>query len=423
MNSEVTDVTKETLNPFTIVQGQIKDAVETLGLGNAAYELLAHPLRFVEVSVPVKMDDGNTRVFRAYRSQHNDALGPAKGGLRFHPQVDPDEVKALSIWMTIKCSLVGVPYGGGKGAVQCNPKEMSQDELQRVSREFIVRMQAVIGPEKDIPAPDVYTNAQIMAWMYDEWSKIRGYNDPGIITGKPIQLGGSLGRNEATARGTVITVREAAKKLGIPIEGATVVVQGYGNAGSIAADLIHDMGAKVIAVSDSRGGIHNPAGLDPKEVKAHKEETGSVVGFPGATDITNAQVLELECDVLIPAALENVITSQNASRVKAKIIGEAANGPTTPAADQTLYDNGSFVIPDILANAGGVTVSYFEWVQNLYGYYWTEEQVNSRMEHLMVKAFERVYEMHKDKNVKMRDAAYLVAVDRVAEAMKLRGWY
>lgn len=416
-------MSKEMLNPFTIVQGQLKEAVETLGLEEVVYDLLKEPVRFMEVAVPVRMDDGTTKVFRAYRSQHNDALGPAKGGLRFHPEVDPDETKALSVWMTIKCSLVGLPYGGGKGAVQCNPKDMSQAELERVSREFIKQMASILGPEKDIPAPDVYTNAQIMAWMYDEWSKVRGYSDPGIITGKPVELGGSLGRNEATARGTVITVREAAKKLGIPMEGSRAVVQGYGNAGSIASTLLHEMGAKVIAVSDSRGGILNPEGLDPAKVSEHKEETGSVIGFPGAKDISNEELLALECEFLIPAALENVITSANAHNVKAKIVGEAANGPTTPAADQTMFDNGVFVVPDILANAGGVTVSYFEWVQNLYSFYWTEEEINSRMEDIMVRAFERVYEMHKDKQVKMRDAAYLVAVERVARAMKLRGWY
>ncbi len=416
-------MSKETLNPFTIVQGQIKDAVQTLGLDEAAYHLLANPARFMQTSLPVKMDDGTTRVFQAYRSQHNDALGPFKGGTRFHPQVDPDEVKALSVWMTVKCSLVGVPYGGGKGAVQCDPRTMSQGEIERLSREFITRMAPILGPEKDIPAPDVYTNAQIMCWMFDEWSKIRGYNDPGIITGKPVGMGGSLGRNEATARGTVITVREAAKKLGLPFRGATVVVQGYGNAGSIAAQLSHDMGARVIAVSDSRGGILNRDGMDPAQIAAHKQQTGAVSGFAGATDIEGGEVLELECDILIPAALENVLTSENAARVKAKIIGEAANGPTTPAADRTLHENGCFVVPDILANAGGVTVSYFEWVQNLYSYYWTEEEVNERMEQMMVDAFERVYDMHKEKQVRMRDAAYLVAVERVAHAMKLRGWF
>ena len=416
-------MSNEMLNPFTIVRGQLKEAVETLELDSAVYDLLAEPMRFMETSLPVKMDDGTTRVFRAYRSQHNDALGPAKGGVRFHPEVDPDETKALSVWMTIKCSLVGLPYGGGKGAVQCNPKELSQTELERVSREFVARMAPILGPKKDSPAPDVYTNAQVMAWMFDEWSKIQGFNDPGIITGKPIELGGSLGRNEATARGTVITMREAAGKLGIPVEGGTAVVQGYGNAGSIAASLIHEMGAKVIAVSDSRGAILNHDGLDPAEVADHKASTGSVKGFPGAQDITGDDLLALRCDFLVPAAMENVLTSANAHTVKAKIIGEAANGPTTPAADQTMYDNGCFVIPDILANAGGVTVSYFEWVQNLYSFYWTEEEVNSRMEKIMVEAFHRVYDMHKEKNVKMRDAAYLVAVERVAKAMKLRGWY
>ncbi|MEW6244160.1 MAG: Glu/Leu/Phe/Val dehydrogenase [Bacillota bacterium] len=412
----------EQMNPFKIVQGQIKRAVDMLELEPAVYEVLKEPMRFLEVTFPVRMDDGSVRVFKGFRSQHNDAVGPTKGGIRFHPDVHADEVRALSMWMTFKCAVLGLPYGGGKGGVVCNPKELSKGELERVSRGFFQAISQIVGPEKDIPAPDVYTNPQIMAWMVDEFSKIKESFQPGVITGKPIIIGGSLGRNEATARGCVITIREAAKKLGIEIKGARVAVQGYGNAGSIAARLMHEMGAIVIAVSDSKGGIMNPAGLDPLKVLAFKDETGSVVGYPGAEPVTNEELLELECEVLIPAALENQLTAANAGRVRARIVGEAANGPTTPEADEVLAKNGVFVIPDILANAGGVTVSYFEWCQNLYGFYWSEEEVNSRLEFMMVKAFENVYKMHTSKRVKPRDAAYLVAVDRVAQAMRVRGW-
>lgn len=412
----------EQRNPFKIVQGQIHQAVEALGLEPSVYEIMKQPLRFLEVAVPVKMDDGSVKVFQGYRSQHNDAVGPCKGGVRFHPDVYADEVKALSVWMTIKCAVLGLPYGGGKGGVACNPKELSKGELERLSRSYIRAISQIIGPEKDIPAPDVYTNAQIMAWMTDEFSQISQKNQFGIVTGKPIIIGGSLGRNEATARGCVITIREAAKKLGIEIRGARTVVQGFGNAGSIAAKLMHEMGAKVIAVNDTKGGVYNPNGMDPDALAKHKAETSSVADFPGSTPISNRDLLALECEVLIPAALENQLTSENAADVKAKIVGEAANGPTTPEADETLFKNGVFVIPDVLANAGGVTVSYFEWVQNLMNFYWTEEEVNSKLERMMVSAFEAVYDMHKRKNVKMRDAAYLVAVERVANAMRVRGW-
>jgi len=414
--------TTETLNPYEIVKKQIRKAVDALGLEDAVYEILSKPLRVIEVAIPVKMDNGTIKVFTGYRSQHNDALGPTKGGLRFHPDVYLDEVKALSTWMSLKCAILGLPYGGGKGAIKCNPKELSQGELERLSRGYIQKIAQFVGSEKDIPAPDVYTNPQIMAWMVDEFAKIRQYNDFGLMTGKPLVIGGSLGRNEATARGCVTCIREAAKRKGLEIKGATVAVQGYGNAGSIAAQLIHEMGAKVVAVSDSRGGILNWDGLDPDAVLAHKQETGSVVGFPGAESITNAELLELEVDILIPAALENVITSENAPRIKAKIVGEAANGPTTPEADEIMWQNGVFVLPDVLASAGGVTVSYFEWVQNLSGFYWTEEEVNSRLEQMMVAAFDNVYNMHEEKGVKMRDAAYMVGISRIAEAMRVRGW-
>ena len=413
---------EKTFNPFEIVQKQIHRAVEALKLEPAAYEILKQPMRFFEVSIPVKMDDGSVKVFMGYRSQHNDAVGPTKGGLRFHPDVYPDEVRALSMWMTFKCATLGLPYGGGKGAIRCNPKEMSERELERLSRGYIQAISQIVGPEKDIPAPDVYTNPQIMAWMVDEFSKIREKNSFGLITGKPLIIGGSAGRAEATARGCATVVLEAAKKLGINPGEARVVVQGFGNAGSIAARLMGGAGAKVVGVSDSKGGIHNPAGLDPLAVADHKQRTGSVVGFPGARDITNAELLVLDCDILIPAAYENQITSANAGQVKARIIGEAANGPTTPEADEILFKKGVFVIPDILASAGGVTVSYFEWVQNLMNYYWTEEEVNAKLGEMMTRSFEAVYQMHQKHQVQMRDAAFMVAVDRVAKAMRVRGW-
>jgi glutamate dehydrogenase len=412
----------ELLNPYAIVRRQIAEAVEALRLEEAVYEILKQPMRFIEVAVPVHMDDGSTRIFTGYRSQHNDALGPTKGGIRFHPGVTPDEVKALSMWMTIKCSLMGLPFGGGKGGIVCNPKELSQRELEGLSRGYIHAISLLVGPEKDVPAPDVYTNPQIMAWMMDEFSHVRQQNAFGLITGKPLVLGGSRGRSEATGRGCVETVKTAMRKLGLRIEDSTTVVQGFGNAGSVAARLMHEAGSRVIAVSDSRGGVYNPRGLDPRAVAHHKEETGSVVGFPGGEDIGNDELLTLECDVLIPAALENQITADNADRVRAKIVAEAANGPTTPEAEEILFRRGVFDIPDVLANAGGVTVSYFEWVQNLYSWYWSEEEVNERLAQMMNRAFENVYAVRQQQRTTMRRAAYMVAVGRVAEAMRLRGW-
>jgi glutamate dehydrogenase len=412
----------ENINPYEIVKSQVAEAVKALGLEPAVYDLLKQPLRFLEVAVPVEMDDGSVKVFQGYRSQHNDAVGPCKGGIRFHPDVNADEVRALSMWMTFKCAILGLPYGGGKGGVACNPKELSVKELERLSRSYIRAIAAIVGPEMDVPAPDVYTNPQVMAWMVDEFSKMKMKNQFGLITGKPLIIGGSAGRNEATARGCVVTVREAGRKLGIDMKGARTVVQGYGNAGSIAARLMGDMGAKIIGANDSKGGVYNPAGMDPAKLQEYKNETGSVKGFPGSQDVSNEELLVLECEVLIPAALENQITAANAKDIKARIVGEAANGPTTPEADVIMARNGVFVIPDVLANAGGVTVSYFEWVQNLYSFYWTEKEVNERLEQMMVSSFEAVYDMQKKKSVKMRDAAYLVAVNRVAGAMKIRGW-
>jgi glutamate dehydrogenase len=414
--------TEETLNPFLIAQKQVRWAVTELGLPDAVYEILKQPLRVLEVSIPVVMDDGSVRVFTGFRSQHNDALGPTKGGLRFFTEVSVDEVKALSMWMTFKCAVLGLPYGGGKGAIICNPKELSRRELEELSRGYIRNVSQIVGPEKDIPAPDVYTNPQIMAWMVDEFSRMRERNAFGLMTGKPLILGGSAGRNEATGRGCVTCAVEACKRLGIELEGARVVVEGYGNAGSVAARLIHDMGAKVVAVNDSKGGVYRAEGLDPRAVLEHKQKTGSVVGFPGSEPVSNEELLQLECEILIPAALENQITAKVAEGVKAAVVSEAANGPTTPEADEILAEKGVFVIPDILASAGGVTVSYFEWVQNIMNYYWTEEEVNEKLRVMMARAFDAVYKMHKARDVTMRRAAFMVAVNRVAEAMKVRGW-
>ena len=412
----------EELNPFKIAQEQLDMAAKLMQLDPAVHGLLREPKRVVEVTFPVRMDNGKVKVFKGFRVQYNDARGPCKGGIRFHPRETIDTVKALAAWMTWKTACVGLPLGGGKGGVICDPKQMSSGELERLSRAYIDAIGAVIGPELDIPAPDVYTSPQIMAWMMDEFEKIRGYNAPGAITGKPIALGGSQGRGDATARGVVYTIREATKKLNVPLRDATVAVQGYGNAGSNAALLLGEMGARVVAVSDSKGGILNEKGVDARAVLDHKRKTGSVVGFPSTRTITNEDLLEQPCDILVPAALENVITGDNASSIRAKIVAEAANGPATPDADEILFKNKIFHIPDFLCNAGGVTVSYFEWVQNLYGLYWSVEEIYDRLDKVMTRAFNDVYDMHVKQNVTMRMAAYMLSVQRVAEAMKLRGW-
>ena len=412
-----------TLNPFEISQRQLDKAAERLKLDPQVHALLREPMRTLEVHFPVRMDDGTVKTFTGFRVQYNDARGPTKGGLRFHPDETIDTVKALAAWMTWKTAVVDIPYGGGKGGVICNPKELSQGELERISRGFIRALGRFIGPERDVPAPDVYTNPQTMAWMMDEYSTIVGYNAPGVITGKPIPLGGSLGRGDATARGTVYCVIEAAKVLGIDLKGATVAIQGYGNAGYYCGTLMEELaGSKVVAVTDSRGGVYDGNGIDPEAAFQHKRSTGSVSGFNGLKAITNDEVLELDVDVLIPAAIENVITDQNAANVKAKIVAEAANGPTTPEADEILHKNGVYVIPDFLCNAGGVTVSYFEWVQNIGGFYWKIEDVHARLRERMVKAFHETHEMAKQHNVDNRIGAYMVSIARVAEAMQLRGW-
>jgi len=412
----------EELNPFKIAQEQLDMAAKLLKLDPAVHSLLREPKRVLEVTFPVRMDNGQVKTFKGFRVQHSDARGPCKGGIRFHPQETIDTVKALAAWMTWKTACVGIPLGGGKGGVICDPKQMSRGELERLSRAYIDAIGAIIGPELDIPAPDVYTDPQIMAWMMDEFFKIKGYNAPGVITGKPIPLGGSQGRGDATARGAVYTIREASKRLSIPLKDATVAIQGYGNAGSYAAILLQEMGARIVAVSDSKGGILSEKQLGPKGVLEHKQRTGSVVGFPGTKAITNEGLLELQCDILVPAALESVITGKNASQIKAKIVAEVSNGPTTPEADAVLFKNKVFDIPDFLCNAGGVTVSYFEWVQNIYGLYWPVEEIHERLDKIMTKAFNDVYDMHVKQNVNMRMAAYMLSVQRVAEAMKLRGW-
>jgi glutamate dehydrogenase (NAD(P)+) len=411
------------LNPFLIAQHQLDEAAQIMKLDPAIHQLLRWPLRELHVTLPVKMDDGTVKVFQGFRVQYNDSRGPTKGGIRFHPEETIDTVRALAAWMTWKTAVVDIPLGGGKGGIVCNPKDMSAGELERLSRAYIRQVGKIIGEEVDVPAPDVYTTPQIMAWMMDEFSFMRGYNVPGVITGKPIPLGGSQGRGDATARGGMYCTREAAKVLGIDLKGAKAAIQGYGNAGQFAHSLGEELlGVKVVAVSDSKGGIYKADGLNMKEVVAHKEKTGSVVNFPGAKNITNEELLELDVVVLFPSAMENQITAKNAANIKAKIVAELANGPTTPDADDILYKNGVYVIPDFLCNAGGVTVSYFEQVQNAYDYYWDIETVYERLDKKMTAAFHAVHKTAQDYKVNNRMGAYIVAVSRVAEAVRLRGW-
>ena len=413
----------QTDNPLVFAQQQIDMAAELLQLPKAAHKLLRDPLRELHFQIPVKMDNGTTEVFPAYRVQWNDARGPSKGGLRFHPKETLDTVRALAAWMTLKTAVMDLPLGGAKGGVICNPKELSQTELERLSRGYMRALAHHIGPEVDVPAPDVYTNPQVMAWMMDEYEVITGHRAPGIITGKPLDLGGSKGRSDATARGGIYTVREAAKVLNIDLKGKTAAIQGYGNAGSFAHKLaVELLGMKVVAVSDSKGGIYDPEGLNYEQVFDHKRRTGSVVGFPDTRPISNEELLELDVTVLFPAALENVITGENAHRIQAKIVAELANGPTTPEADEILFQKGVFVIPDILCNAGGVTVSYFEQVQDAYNFYWKEEEVHQRLDEKMVEAFYAVHNIAKERQVHNRLAADILAVDRVYQAMKHRGW-
>jgi len=410
-------------DPWEVAIEQFDTAADKLHLDPNMRGILRECQRELTVHFPVRMNDGAVKVFTGFRVQHNTSRGPGKGGIRYHPSATIGEVKALAMWMTWKCAVVGIPYGGAKGAVICDPKHMTQQQIETLTRRYTTEIALLIGPDRDIPAPDLNTNAQTMAWIMDTYSMHAGHTVPAVVTGKPLSIGGSEGRNEATARGAVYTIIEAAKHLSLDLEGARVVVQGFGNAGSFSAKLMHELGAVVVGLSDTQGGIHNAKGIDPNKVDAYKRETGSVSGFPGAERITNRQLLELDCDILIPAAIENQIGEHNAPLIKAKVVAEAANGPTSPEADRILYDKGVFLIPDILCNAGGVTVSYFEWVQDLQNLFWREATINARLKEVMVKSFNDVLQMSLKHKVNMRTAAYMVAVARVAEATLTRGIY
>lgn len=408
---------------FDVAVEQFDIAADVLGLDDDMRKILRYCQRELTVNFPVEMDDGSVEVFTGYRVQHNTVPGPTKGGIRYHQSVTLSEVKALAMWMTWKCAVVGLPFGGAKGGVRVNPKLLSQSELQNLTRRYTAELQPVIGPTKDIPAPDVNTNPQVMAWIMDTYSMNVGYSVPGVVTGKPIVLGGSEGRAEATGRGCVYAIEDAAKVINLNVARSKTVVQGFGNAGSVVARLMDELGSRVVGVSDSRGGTYNPAGLDLGALAAHKARTGSVEGFSEGEDVTNAELLLLPCDILVPAAMENQLTGENASGVQARLIAEAANGPSTPDADEILYDKGVFVVPDILANAGGVTVSYFEWVQALQAFPWTEHEVNERLRRIMGRSFDAVLGTARRYDVHMRTAALVRAIDRVAEFTRLRGIY
>lgn len=410
------------VNPFESAKKQLDKAAAIMKLDKNILEVLREPQRVIEVNFPVVMDDGLVKSFKGFRSQHNNARGPYKGGIRFHQDVNVDEVKALSMWMTWKCSVTGIPYGGGKGGVIVDPKKLSKKELERLSRAYIEAIAPFIGPEKDVPAPDVNTDGQIMSWMVDEYSRLVGKYSPAVITGKPIEVGGSLGRNYATSQGGTYVANKLSEKLGLNPKNITVAVQGFGNVGGFMAKIMHDNGYKIVAVSDSKGGIYDPKGLDPYKVDEWKEKNTTVQGFKGTKNITNEELIELSVDFLVPAALENVITKENASKIKAKAIIEMANGPTTPDADDILAKRGVHVVPDVLANAGGVTVSYFEWVQNLMNFYWSEKEVLDKLKPLMDNAFEDVWKLSKEHKVDLRMGAYLSAVKKVADAIKSRGF-
>ncbi len=414
----------ETLNPFEIAQKQIKSACDKLNTDPAVYEILKNPMRVLEVSFPVKLDDGTIKTFTGYRSQHNNAVGPFKGGLRFHPAVTKDEVKALSTWMTFKCSVAGIPYGGGKGGMAIDPKKYSKAELERISRGFAEAISPLIGEKVDIPAPDVNTNGQIMSWMVDSYEKIVGHSAKGVFTGKPLEFGGSLARTEATGYGVHLAAKKALDKLNIDVKGATYAVQGFGNVGYYTAYYAYKDGAKIVAFSNTDVAIYNENGIDMEAVIKDYEENGRIIENKGyGKDFTNEELLELEVDVLAPCALENQITSENADRIKAKVITEGANGPTTPEADEILYKKGIVVIPDILANAGGVVVSYFEWVQNLQGYYWSFDEVQEKEDTVLSNAFKDVWSIADEFKVDLRNAAYMSSIRRIEKAMKFRGWY
>jgi glutamate dehydrogenase/leucine dehydrogenase len=416
--------TASPINPFETAKQQVDIVADLIGLEPGIRDVLKHPKRELTVNFPVRLDDGTYRVFTGHRVQYNMARGPTKGGIRYHPQVTLDEVRALAAWMTWKCAVVNIPYGGAKGGVVCDPKHMSKGELERLTRRYASEIAPIIGPEMDIPAPDVYTDSQTMAWIMDTYSMQKGYSVPGVVTGKPISLGGSEGRGEATGRGCAYVIREAAKDAGLKVKGASVAIQGFGNAGSVAANLLYDdQGAKIVAVSDSKGGIYKADGVNPHAVEQHKAKTGSVVGFPGTKSISNDDLLETKADILVPAALENQITRKNADKIQAKIVAEAANGPTLPEADDILYQKKITVLPDVLANAGGVTVSYFEWAQDIQGYYWSLDEVNSRLERVMVRSYQDVHKVSTERKVHNRTAAYVVAIQRVVDAIQIRGIY
>jgi glutamate dehydrogenase (NAD(P)+) len=421
VDQQATAVNQEELNPFKIAKQQFDRAADYLELDDSMRRVLKNAKRQLIVSIPVKMDNGEVQVFEGYRVQHNIARGPAKGGIRYHPQVTLDEVKALASWMTWKCATVGIPYGGGKGGVICDTKILSKGEIERLTRRYAFEIAPIIGPDSDIPAPDVYTDEQTMAWIMDTISMVRGHTQLGVVTGKPISLGGSQGRGEATARGCLYALREACSVKGMKLKGARVAVHGFGNAGANIARLVAADGAIVVALCDSRSGVYAEGGIDVDAALRHKAQTTSVMGLPNAKEISPEELLAVDCDILLPAALENAITLRNVGSVKAKIIAELANGPTTPGADRVLADEGVFLVPDILANAGGVTVSYYEWVQDLYSYFWSEGEINSRLEQTMRASFHSVYEKAQQFDTDMRTGAYILAVDRVAEATRMRG--
>ncbi|CAM4260497.1 Glu/Leu/Phe/Val family dehydrogenase [Lederbergia lenta] len=411
----------ENLNLFTSTQEVIKDGLNKLGFGEEMYELLKEPMRMLTVRIPVRMDDGSVNVYTGFRAQHNDSVGPTKGGVRYHPEVTEEEVKAMSMWMSIKCGIVNLPYGGGKGGIICDPRTMSMGEIERLSRGYVRAISQFVGPTKDIPAPDVYTNSQIMAWMMDEYSRIRENDSPGFITGKPIVLGGSQGREKATAQGVTICIEEAAKKRGLNLKDARIVIQGFGNAGSFLSKFLYDAGAKIVGISDAYGALHDPDGLDIDYLLDRRDSFGTVTTLFENT-ITNKELFELDCDIIVPAAVSNQITAENAPNIKASIVVEAANGPTTEEATKILTDRNILLVPDVLASAGGVTVSYFEWVQNNQGYYWSEEEINEKLQEKLVTAFENVYRTAESRRVNMRLAAYMVGMRNVAEASRFRGW-
>jgi glutamate dehydrogenase (NAD(P)+) len=410
-------------SPWEVALQQLDEAAGKMNLDPGVHEVLRHPRRALEVAVPTRMDDGAIRVFEGYRVHHNTSRGPSKGGIRYHPAVSLDEVKALAMWMTWKCAVVGIPFGGAKGGIVVDPKSLSRGELERMTRRFAYEILPLIGPERDIPAPDLGTNDQIMAWIMDTYSTREGFAVPGIVTGKPLSIGGSAGRAQATSRGVMYVALATLKARGMSVEDTSVVIQGYGNVGGHAVHLLHEQGCMIVAVSDEKGGVYNPKGLSPEGLAQHQQKTGSVVGYEGGEDITNEELLELDCDVLIPAAIEGQLTAKNADRVKAAVIVEAANGPTTPEADAIFKDRGILVVPDILANAGGVTVSYFEWVQDIQAYYWTEDEVNDRLRKIMERSYVDVLGLAEDRKVSMRTAATMLGVGRVAEAHATRGLY